>query len=109
MAQPPAVAIVGAGPGLGSALARRFAEAGWSIALVAKRRDALDACLAELGGFGVNRCAAEADVVDRPALERAFASMVTTSPPRPSSSRWNDTRLFDWMFRILPARGWLWM
>ena len=75
MAQPPAVAIVGAGPGLGSALARRFAEAGWSVALVAKRRDALDACLADLGGFGVNRCAAEADVVDRPALERAFASI----------------------------------
>ncbi len=27
------LAIIGAGPGLGSALARRFAQTGWSIAL----------------------------------------------------------------------------
>jgi NAD(P)-dependent dehydrogenase (short-subunit alcohol dehydrogenase family) len=66
---------VGAGPGLGSALARRFAEAGWSVALVAKRRDVLDAGLTELAGFAVNTCGAEADVVDRPALEQAFASI----------------------------------
>jgi NAD(P)-dependent dehydrogenase (short-subunit alcohol dehydrogenase family) len=75
VAEPKAVAIVGAGPGLGSALARRFAEAGWSVALVAKRQNVLDAGLAELVGFGVNTCAAEADVVDRPALARAFASI----------------------------------
>jgi NAD(P)-dependent dehydrogenase (short-subunit alcohol dehydrogenase family) len=69
------VAIVGAGPGLGSALARRFAKAGWSVALVAKRQNVLDAGLSELVPFAVNTCAAEADVVDRPALERAFASI----------------------------------
>jgi NAD(P)-dependent dehydrogenase (short-subunit alcohol dehydrogenase family) len=73
VAEPNAVAIVGAGPGLGSALARRFATARWSVALVAKRRDALDVGLSELTGFGVNTCGAEADVVDRPALEHAFA------------------------------------
>jgi NAD(P)-dependent dehydrogenase (short-subunit alcohol dehydrogenase family) len=75
MAEPKAVVIVGAGPGLGSALARRFAEAGWSVALVAKRQSVLDDGLSELAGFGVNTCAAEADVVDRPALERAFTSI----------------------------------
>jgi len=75
VAEPKALAIVGAGPGLGSSLARRFAEQGWSVALVAKRRDVLDGCLSELARFGVNTCAAEADVVDRPALERAFASI----------------------------------
>jgi NAD(P)-dependent dehydrogenase (short-subunit alcohol dehydrogenase family) len=75
VAEPKAVVIVGAGPGLGSALARRFAEAGWSVALVAKHQHVLDASLSELVRFGVNTCAAEADVVDRPALERAFASI----------------------------------
>jgi NAD(P)-dependent dehydrogenase (short-subunit alcohol dehydrogenase family) len=75
VAEPKAIVIVGAGPGLGSALARRFAEGGWSVALVAMRQDVLDAGLSELVPFGVNTCAAEANVVDRPALERAFTSI----------------------------------
>ena len=75
MAEPKAIAIIGAGPGLGSALARRFAKAGWSVALVAKRQDVLDAGLSELVPFEVNTCAATADVIDRAALERAFASI----------------------------------
>jgi NAD(P)-dependent dehydrogenase (short-subunit alcohol dehydrogenase family) len=75
VAEPKTVAIVGAGPGLGSALARRFAKAGWSVALVAKRQDVLDAGLSELVPFVVNTCAAGADVVDRPSLGRAFASV----------------------------------
>ena len=70
------LAIVGAGPGLGSALARRFAEAGWSIALVALRQDVIDAGLAELEPFGVNVFGAQADVVDGPAVERVFDSML---------------------------------
>jgi NAD(P)-dependent dehydrogenase (short-subunit alcohol dehydrogenase family) len=75
VAEPKAIAIVGAGPGLGSALARRFAEARWSVALVAKRQNVLDAGQSELMGFGVKTCVARADVVDRRALERAFASI----------------------------------
>ncbi len=70
------LAIVGAGPGLGSALAKRFAREGWSIALVALRQDVIDAGLAELEGFGVNTCGAEADVADREGIERAFGSIV---------------------------------
>jgi NAD(P)-dependent dehydrogenase (short-subunit alcohol dehydrogenase family) len=70
------LAIVGAGPGLGSALARRFAREGWSIALVAVRQDVIDAGLGELEEFGVRTCGARADVVDRPDVERAFDSIV---------------------------------
>jgi NAD(P)-dependent dehydrogenase (short-subunit alcohol dehydrogenase family) len=73
---PKTVAIVGAGPGLGWALARRFAREGWSVALVALRRSAIDAGLAELDGFGVRTFGAQADVVDRPAVERAFGAIV---------------------------------
>jgi NAD(P)-dependent dehydrogenase (short-subunit alcohol dehydrogenase family) len=76
MAEPKAVAIVGAGPGLGSALARRFAREGWSVGLVALRQDVIDAGLAELTEFGVNTCGSAADVSDRHAIDRAFGSIV---------------------------------
>ena len=76
VADPKALAIVGAGPGLGSALARRFANSGWSIALVARRADVLDAGLAELAQFGVNTCGVQADVTDRSAVERAVREIV---------------------------------
>ena len=76
VAEPKTLAIVGAGPGLGSALARRFAQAGWSVALVALRQEVIDAGLAELERFGVNTFGAQADVADRLAVERAFGSIV---------------------------------
>ena len=76
MAKPKTLAIIGAGPGLGSALARRFAREGWSVGLVALRQAAIDAGLAELEGFGVNTCGAEADVADRDGVDRAFASII---------------------------------
>ena len=76
VAEPKTLAIVGAGPGLGSALARRFAQAGWSVSLVALRQEVIDAGLVELERFGVNTFGAQADVVDRLAVERAFDSMV---------------------------------
>jgi len=76
MAEPKTLAILGAGPGLGSALARRFAKAGWSVALVARRTDVLDAGLAELARFGVNTYGVQADVTDRPGVESAFQRIV---------------------------------
>jgi len=72
---PKTLAIVGAGPGLGAALARRFAREGWSIALVALHQEVIDAGLAELEGFRVNTCGAQADVVDRDRIDRAFGSI----------------------------------
>jgi NAD(P)-dependent dehydrogenase (short-subunit alcohol dehydrogenase family) len=76
MAVPKALAIVGAGPGLGFALARRFAKEGWSLALVALRQQVIDVGLAELEQFNVNTCGVQADVTDRPGIERAFGSIV---------------------------------
>jgi NAD(P)-dependent dehydrogenase (short-subunit alcohol dehydrogenase family) len=76
MAEPKVLVIVGAGPGLGSAIARQFAQAGWSVALVALRQEVIDAGLAELEPFGVNRCGAQADVTDHPGIERAFGAIV---------------------------------
>jgi len=76
VAEAKSLALIGAGPGLGSALARRFAQAGWSIALVALRQDVIDAGLAELERFGVNTLGVQADVTDRPGIERAFDLIV---------------------------------
>ena len=76
VADPKVLAIFGAGPGLGSALARRFASERWSIALVARRSDVLEAGLAELVPFGVNTCGALADVTDRAAVEGAVQEIV---------------------------------
>ena len=76
MAEPKALAILGAGPGLGFALARRFAKAGWSVALVSLRQQVIDAGLEELERFGVSTCGVQADVTDRAGIERAFGSIV---------------------------------
>jgi NAD(P)-dependent dehydrogenase (short-subunit alcohol dehydrogenase family) len=72
------LAIVGAGPGLGSALARRFAREGWSIALAALHQDVIDAGLAELESFEVSTCGVEADVTDRHLVDGAFDSIIDT-------------------------------
>jgi NAD(P)-dependent dehydrogenase (short-subunit alcohol dehydrogenase family) len=76
MARPQSLTIVGAGPGLGSALARRFAREGWSVALMALRRDVVDAGLGELEQFGVPTCGAVADVTDRASVDEAFGATV---------------------------------
>jgi len=70
------LAIIGAGPGLGFALARRFAQAGWSVALVSLRQQVIDAGLAELAQFSVKTFGVQADATDRPGMERAFNSIV---------------------------------
>lgn len=58
----PLVFITGASSGIGQALAARYAQAGWRLALVARRGDALRAWAAQQG-WGDDRCQVyEADV-----------------------------------------------
>lgn len=44
----PLAIIAGAGPGIGAAVARRFSAEGFAVALLARRRDALEALAADL-------------------------------------------------------------
>ncbi|RRQ87383.1 SDR family NAD(P)-dependent oxidoreductase [Streptomyces griseofuscus] len=67
------VAIVGAGPGLGAAVARRFGREGYPVALVARARDRLDALVRELAEDGVTARAFPADVREPERLARALA------------------------------------
>jgi NAD(P)-dependent dehydrogenase (short-subunit alcohol dehydrogenase family) len=75
------LAVVGAGPGLGMAIARRFGGHGHSVALLARNRDKLDTYVGELEGLGVTAAAFPADVTDRPALADALRRAEETLGP----------------------------
>lgn len=69
----PVIAIIGAGPGLGAAVARRFGREGFSIALIARNQSKLDAMAAELTAAGFTASAYVADVRTPASLEAALA------------------------------------
>jgi NAD(P)-dependent dehydrogenase (short-subunit alcohol dehydrogenase family) len=64
----PVCAVVGIGPGNGQALARRFAAAGYALALLSRRNDLSAALAAELGDARAYEC----DVADAASVSRAF-------------------------------------
>jgi short-subunit dehydrogenase len=49
---PKSIAVFGVGPGLGEAVARRYAEGGYEVVLVARRREPLEALADDLAGAG---------------------------------------------------------
>ncbi|MCF3134089.1 SDR family NAD(P)-dependent oxidoreductase [Streptomyces olivochromogenes] len=68
------IAIVGAGPGLGAAVARRFGREGYDVALVARDRDRLEALAGELAAAGVTARGFAADVRDPSSLAAALGA-----------------------------------
>jgi NADP-dependent 3-hydroxy acid dehydrogenase YdfG len=69
----PVIAIIGAGPGLGAAVARRFGREGFSIALISRNQSKLDAMAADLEAGGLTARGYAADVLEPAALEDALA------------------------------------
>lgn len=68
---PPLVFITGASSGIGQALAMRYAQAGWRLALVARRRDELQAWV-DGQGWPADRCRVyRADVADTDSIVQA--------------------------------------
>lgn len=67
----PVCAVVGVGPGLGSAFARAFAREGYRVALLARRREVSERLAAELEGARAYPC----DVSDPAAIDEAFRSI----------------------------------
>jgi NAD(P)-dependent dehydrogenase (short-subunit alcohol dehydrogenase family) len=67
----PVCAVVGVGPGNGAAFARRFADEGFAVALLARTRGLTSAIADELPGSGAYAC----DVTDPSSIERAFEAI----------------------------------
>ncbi|WP_196814423.1 SDR family NAD(P)-dependent oxidoreductase [Nocardia sp. BMG111209] len=66
--------IIGAGPGIGSSVARRFARAGLPIALVARSDKTLRAAAEALEPLGIPVATFEADTTDEAALHEALTA-----------------------------------
>ena len=69
--QIPVAAVVGVGPGLGAALARRFAQK-YAVAIIARKAEYLKSLAAELGATGAQSLELPADIGDRAQFEAAF-------------------------------------
>jgi gluconate 5-dehydrogenase len=63
--------VTGASSGLGVVMARALAKAGANLALLARRKDRLEAVAKEIAQLGVRSLALQADVTDDKALEAA--------------------------------------
>jgi NAD(P)-dependent dehydrogenase (short-subunit alcohol dehydrogenase family) len=69
----PVIAIIGAGPGLGAAVARKFGREGFAVALITRDQSKLDTLAAELAADGVTARGYAADVLQPRELEAALA------------------------------------
>ncbi|MFC0675209.1 SDR family NAD(P)-dependent oxidoreductase [Brachybacterium hainanense] len=66
------IAIIGAGPGLGQAAARRFGLEGFSVALISRTRENVDRLAGELAAEGITARGYAADVRDPQRLRAAL-------------------------------------
>jgi len=58
------IAVFGVGPGLGQAVARRYAQEGYTVILVARRREPLELLAKDLAGAGATAHVITADLSD---------------------------------------------
>ena len=71
----PVIAIIGAGPGMGLAVARTFGEQGYKVALLSRSPAKLEPLVAELAGQGVEAAAFTADVLDRASIASGLTAV----------------------------------
>ncbi|MDQ4042680.1 MAG: SDR family NAD(P)-dependent oxidoreductase [Actinomycetota bacterium] len=65
-------AVLGVGPGLGAAVARRFAHEGFAVGMMARSEESLSATQEEVEGAGGQALAVRADVTDAGSVASAF-------------------------------------
>ena len=75
------IAIVGAGPGTGAAVGRRFGRKNFAVALISRDQGKLDQLAADLAADGVTARGFAADVTDPPALQQALTDAAEWGGP----------------------------
>ena len=70
------MALVGMGPGVSAAAARRFGREGYVVAAIGRRAEALQAAVAKMRSAGLSASAYPADAGDADALRSALAEVV---------------------------------
>jgi NADP-dependent 3-hydroxy acid dehydrogenase YdfG len=75
------IIIVGAGPNLGAAVARRFGGEGMSVGLIAREEAKLEKLDDELGSAGITAEFAAADIREAPALSSAIGALTESLGP----------------------------
>lgn len=70
------IAIIGAGPGVAMAIARRFGSNGFNVALLARSEAKLSSLVASLNAEGIAAAAFTADVMDRAGLAQALQQVI---------------------------------
>ncbi|MDT0483149.1 MULTISPECIES: SDR family NAD(P)-dependent oxidoreductase [Streptomyces] len=68
----PTLALVGAGSGMGLAIARTFGSRGFDVALISRTKEKLQTLVDRLGQEGITAAAFPADVLDRASLTDAL-------------------------------------
>jgi NAD(P)-dependent dehydrogenase (short-subunit alcohol dehydrogenase family) len=71
----PVIAIIGAGPGMGLAIARTFGAQGYKVALLSRSPARLEPLVAELAGRGIEAAAFTADVLDRASIASGLTAV----------------------------------
>jgi len=71
----PVLVVLGAGPGLGAGVARRFGRAGYAVVLVSRHADQLAGIADDLRGGGVEVSTLELDLTDSGAVRGAMAAL----------------------------------
>ena len=68
-------AVLGVGPGLGAAVARRFAREGFAVALMARREESVSGVREEIVGAGGTALPVSTDATDPASVAAAFAEV----------------------------------
>ncbi len=97
------IVVVGAGAGLGQAVARRFGREGFGVALIARTEARLTALADDLRGEGIDAAAFPCDISDRSALLATIAAIVERFG-QIDVVEFAPTGL-DWASRIAPLPG----
>jgi NAD(P)-dependent dehydrogenase (short-subunit alcohol dehydrogenase family) len=100
----PAAIVIGAGPGLGRSVARRFATHGFSVAALARRPETVEPLARELRAMGAASLALAADVTDEDSLRSAL-DRATERFGVPDVVVYNAARIQADAPTALPARG----